>query len=703
MSSVVETKIGEKKLIIETGKLAKQADGAVVVRCGDTVVLTTVVARKLEEPPPFFPLFVDYREMTYAAGKIPGGFFKREGRPSEKEIVTSRMIDRPLRPLFADGYMEEVQIVSTALSADGEIDPDILGIIGGAAAIAISDIPFPSPIGAVRIGKIGDKFIVNPTYKQVDEGGLDLVVCGWGDGVSMVEGDAKEIDEEIILEALKLGQKVCGEVSSLIQELAKKEGVTKKEAKIASIPKELEKEIENFASERIDKVRSLEDRKERVSCLEKLRKECVEKFGETYSEEIVEMALENLEQKKFREKIINEAVRSDGRKRDEVRPITCEVGILPRTHGSAIFSRGETQSLVVATLGTAEDEKRMDELRGESSKTFMLHYNFPPFSVGEVKPLRGPSRRDIGHGNLAERALKPMMPNWDDFPYTIRLVSEILESNGSSSMATVCGASLSCFDAGIPLKKAVAGVALGVIKEDKKYVLLSDIAGSEDKYGDMDLKIAGTNEGVTAIQMDVKIKGIEYDILKEAFLQSKEARKHILDIMNKAITSPRESVSPYAPLITILDIDPEKIGGLIGPGGKNIRRIIAETGAKIDIDDEKNKVIIAGIDKESTKKAIQFVEAYTHEVKAGEIYDGTVTKVMQFGAFVEILPGQEGLVHVSELDSNFVKNVEDVVKVGNKFKVKVVKIDEKGRINLSRKAMQRTGDRKQETGDSKKT
>ncbi len=694
MSVVVKAKIGEKELIIETGKLAKQADGAVVVRYGDTVVLTTVVARELQDIPPFFPLFVDYREMTYASGKIPGGFFKREGRPSEKEIVTSRMIDRPLRPLFADGYMEEVQIVSTALSADGEVDPDILGIIGGAAALAISDIPFPAPIGAVRIGRLQDKFIINPTYKQVDEGGLDLVVCGWEDGVSMVEGDANEIAEETILEALKLGQKVCGEISALIQQLSQKTKVSKKEVKVISVPKELEKEIEDFASKRIDETKKIEGRKNRTLHMKTLIKECVEKFGETYAEKLVEMALNNLEQKKFREKIINEAVRADGRKRDEVRPITCEVSVLPRTHGSAVFTRGETQSLVATTLGTAEDEKRMDELRGESSKTFMLHYNFPAFSVGEVKPLRGPSRRDIGHGNLAERALKPMMPNWDDFPYTVRLVSEILESNGSSSMATVCGASLSCFDAGIPLKKAVAGVALGVIKEGKKHILLSDIAGLEDKYGDMDLKIAGTNEGVTAIQMDVKIKGIEYDILKEAFLQSKQARKHILDIMEKTIGSPRESVSVYAPLITILDINPEKIGAFIGPGGKNIRKIIAETGAKIDIDDEKNKVIVAGTDKESTKKAVQYVEAYTHEVKAGEIFDATVTKVMQFGAFVEILPGQEGLVHVSELDSNFVKNVEDVVKEGDKFKVKVLKIDEKGRINLSRKAMMKKEDKK---------
>ncbi len=663
------------------------------------MVLTTVVARQLQEVPPFFPLFVDYREMTYAAGKIPGGFFKREGRPSEKEVVTSRMIDRPLRPLFSEGYMEEVQIISTALSADEETDPDILGIIGGAAALAISDIPFPSPIGAVRIGRINDKFIINPTYKEVDEGGLDLVVCGWEDSISMVEGSVKELTEETILEALQLGQKVCGEVSSLIQKLAKKVQVTKKEIKVVSIPKELEKEIEKFASGRIDKVRSLKDRKERVNCMEALRKECIEKFGETYSEVLVNMALDNLEQRKFREKILKEETRTDGRKRNEIRPITCEVGVLPRTHGSAVFTRGETQSLVTATLGTVEDEKRMDELKGESSKTFMLHYNFPPFSVGEVKPLRGPSRRDIGHGNLAERALKPVMPAWEKFPYTVRLVSEILESNGSSSMATVCGASLACFDAGIPLKKAVAGVALGVIKEDKKQVLLTDIAGLEDKYGDMDLKIAGTDKGVTAIQMDIKIRGIEYDILKEAFLQSKEARKHILGIMNDTISSPRESVSSYAPLITILDIPPDKIGDLIGPGGKNIRKIIAETGAKIDIDDEKNKVTIAGADKESTKKAIQFVEAYTKEVKAGEIYEGVVTRIMQFGAFVEILPGQEGLVHVSELDSNFVKNVEDVVKVGDKFKVKVIKIDEKGQNKPFSKSYAESDDREQTTED----
>lgn len=688
MSSSVEAKIGEKTLSIETGKLAKQADGAVMVRYGDTVVLTTVVAKKLEEIPPFFPLFVDYREMTYAAGKIPGGFFKREGRPSEKEIVTSRMIDRPIRPLFPEGYMEEVQIVSTTLSADEETDPDILGIIGGSAALAISDIPFSSPIGAVRIGRVNDKFIINPTYKEIDEGGFDLVVCGWADGISMVEGSSKELPEDVVLEALKLGQKVCGDISSLIKQLVKKEGTKKKDGELISIPKELEKELEKFASDRIEKARTLKVKKERVDWMNTLKKECIEKFGEGYSDNLTIMALESLEQKKFRQKILKEEVRTDGRKRKEIRDISCNVGILPRTHGSAVFTRGETQSLVTATLGTVEDEKIMDELRGESSKTFMLHYNFPPFSVGEVKPLRGPSRRDIGHGNLAERALRPVMPKWDDFPYTVRLVSEILESNGSSSMATVCGASLACFDAGIPLKKAVAGVALGVIKEGKKYVLLTDIAGLEDKYGDMDLKIAGTENGITAIQMDIKIRGIEYDILKEAFSQSNEARKQILNTMNNTISNHRENISSYAPHITIMSIPHDKIGDLIGPGGKNIRRISADTDAKIDIDDEKNKVTVAAPNKESLDKAVQFVGAFTKEVRVGEVYDGVVTRLMQFGAFVEILPGQEGLIHVSELDSKFVKNVEDVVKVGDKVTVKVIKIDEKGRINLSRKALQ---------------
>ncbi|HIE44028.1 MAG TPA: polyribonucleotide nucleotidyltransferase, partial [Candidatus Omnitrophica bacterium] len=636
MVSRVETQIGGRKLTIETGKLAKQADGAVVVRYGDTVVLTTVVAKELEEEPSFFPLLVEYREMTYAAGKIPGGFFKREGRPSEKEIVTSRMIDRPLRPLFPEDYQEEVQIISTALSADEETDPDILGIIGGSASLAISSIPFSSPIGAVRIGRVGDRFIINPSYKEIAEGGLDLIICGWEDGISMVEGSATELPEETILEALQLGQKVCGEISSLIQSLAEEVGVIKKEVKTTTIPQELEIELEEFASERIDEAYRIKTKKERGEYLEAVREECIEKFSEAYPDLLIGKVLDNLERRKLREKVLNEGVRVDGRKKDEIRPITCEVGILPRTHGSAIFTRGETQSLVTATLGTVEDEQIMDELRGESSKTFMLHYNFPPFSVGEVKPLRGPSRRDIGHGNLAERALRPVMPEWERFPYTLRLVSDILESNGSSSMATVCGASLCCFDAGIPVKKAVAGVALGVVKEDEKHVLLTDIIGLEDKCGDMDLKVAGTNSGITAIQMDIKIRGIEYDILKEAFFQSREARKDILDIMNETIPSPRKSISSHAPHISIMSISQEKIGDLIGPGGKNIRKIIAETGAKIDIDDVESKVTVAAPDKESMDKAIQLIKAHTHQVKEGELFEGVVTRITPFGAFIEI-------------------------------------------------------------------
>ena len=519
MAHKVEAEIGKKKLVIETGKLAKQANGAVTVSYGDTVVLTTVVGRDIpeEEEFNFFPLMVEYREMTYAAGKIPGGFFKREGRPSQKEIVTSRMIDRPIRPLFSEGHSgrprQEVQICSIALSADEENDPDILGIIGGSAALAVSDIPFPDPIGAVRIGRKEGEFIVNPTYTEVEEGDLDLVICGWENGLCMVEGSGKEVPEEVILEALQMGEKFCGKASFLIKELVKKAGKTKREVKnCAPLPEGLEDKIAKVAAEKVKQAyREQVTKEERKELIAEVEKEVAAKFGEEYSESVIQQILEKLENKLFREKILKERVRLDGRSESEIRPISCEVGILPRTHGSAVFTRGETQSLVTTTLGSTEDEQRMDELRGESSKNFMLHYNFPPFSVGEVKPIRGPGRREIGHGALAEKALKPVMTQGDDFPYTVRLVSEILESNGSSSMASVCGSSLSVMDAGVPIKRAVAGVALGLLKEGDEYAILTDILGFEDKFGDMDLKIAGTAQGITAMQMDLKIKEVGID------------------------------------------------------------------------------------------------------------------------------------------------------------------------------------------------
>ncbi len=688
MSFKIEKEIGRRKLIIEAGKFAKQADGSVLVRYGDTVVLVACVGkeRKPEEMPDFFPLTVEYRERTYAGGKIPGGFFKREGRPTEKEVITSRLIDRPLRPLFPENLNLEVQIIATALSVDEEYDPDILGVIGASSALAISEIPFPTPIGAVRIGKVENRLIINPSHEEIENGEMDLVVCGWEEGISMVEATCKELSEEEFLEALEVGRQICGEIASLIQEFSK--GVGKKIEPIKEEVSGEEKEkIKSRILKELPSLLSLTRKKER----ERKRKEIMEKlfgeFGEEVPENEIKRLFEETEKKELR-RLILEGKRVDGRGWEELREVECEVGLLPRTHGSALFTRGETQALVVVTLGSKEDEQVLEALWGEGlTKTFMLHYNFPPFSVGEIRPLRGPGRREIGHGVLAERALKPVMPEWEKFPYTIRVVSDILESNGSSSMATVCGASLALMDAGVPIKKAVAGVAMGLVKEGKEEIILTDIIGLEDRYGDMDLKIAGTREGITAVQMDIKVKGVSEETLHKAFHQAKEARMKILDIMDDTLSSPRQALSPYAPHIGVMEIPLEKIGNLIGPGGRTIRKIIQETGVKIFVDDLTGKVTVEAKDEESKKKAMDKIKECVQEVEVGGVYTGKVTRITPYGAFVEIFPGTEGLIHISQIDHGYVRNIQDFVKEGEEVKVKVINIDEQGRINLSRKEL----------------
>ncbi|HEX68202.1 MAG TPA: polyribonucleotide nucleotidyltransferase [bacterium] len=689
MEAKVEGIIGGEKLILQAGKIAKQANGAVWVRYRDTVVLVACVGREMEveEMPDFFPLTVEYRERTYAGGKIPGGFFKREGRPSEKEIVSSRLIDRPLRPLFEEGLPLEVQIVATALSVDEFNDPQILGIIGASAALAISDLPFPKPIGAVRIGKVGERFKIFPTHEEREQGAMDLVICGWKDGILMVEGEAREVPEEEILEALEIGKEICEEVSLLIEELREKVGKEKREIEPVPIPEELLQKVEELALDEIRKANEIPYKKMREKKIEELKEKLKKEFAEVYPECLLLRAFSIVEEREVRRKILK-GERVDGRRPEDLRPVTCEVGVLPRTHGSALFTRGETQALVVATLGSKEDEQVMEALWGEdTTKTFMLHYNFPPFSVGEVRPIRGPGRREIGHGWLAERALKPVMPDWESFPYTVRLVSDILESNGSSSMATVCGGSLALMDAGVPIKEPVAGVAMGLVKEGDKEIILTDILGLEDKYGDMDLKIAGTEKGVTAIQMDIKVKGVSMETLKEAFRKNREARLKVLEIMRDTLPSPRPNISPYAPHIGVMEVPVDKIGNVIGPGGKTIRRIIAETGVKIFVDDLVGKVTVEAQSKDSLKKAMEMIKDCIREVEVGEVYTGKVTRITPFGAFVEIFPGVEGLLHISQITHGFVRNIKDYFKEGDEVKVKVINIDEMGRINLSRKEL----------------
>ncbi len=681
----VSTQIGGREVSLETGHMAKQAHGAVLAQCGGTVILAAVVAAAdKKEIRDFFPLTVDYRERTYAAGKIPGGFFKREGRPSEKEILTSRLIDRPIRPLFPEDYLNEVQVSVTVLSIDGENMTEIFAMNAASAALMVSDIPYTTALGAARVGLVDGQFIVNPTHQELEKSALDLVVAGTLEKIVMIEAGAQEISEEQMLEALKIGHEAVKKAVQLQLDLIKKAGKTKKTVKPLAFQAGMEQKIKAAIGGEFEKMFSQPGKEAQEAFLkslyEKALAQCDTK-AEGFDEALVKIAFARLEHEKIRDFVLSTGKRPDGRGERDIRQITCEIGILPRTHGSSLFTRGQTQSLSVTTLGTGDDEQTIDALEKEYSKRFMLHYNFPHYSVGEVGPNRGTGRREIGHGALASRALEPILPSQEDFPYTIRLVSEIMESNGSSSMATVCGGTLALMDAGVPIKAPVAGIAIGLVSDKSRWKVLTDIAGIEDHLGDMDFKAAGTREGLTALQMDMKIDGITDAQLKEAFDQAKAARFKILDMIGDCIKTPKE-LSEFAPRITTLKIDPEKIGMLIGPGGKNIRKIVEETGAKIDIEDD-GRVFIAAVSNEASQAAIARVQAVTEDAEIGKIYDSTVQKLMPFGAFCEVLPGKDGLCHVSEITEGFVKSAGDYLRVGDKVKVKVLSVDERGKISLS--------------------
>ncbi|MCJ7544899.1 MAG: polyribonucleotide nucleotidyltransferase [Phycisphaerae bacterium] len=685
----VERQIAGRTLILETGRVAKQAHGAVMVQYGDTVVLATVLSAAPTREVDFFPLYVDYRENQYAAGKVPGGFFKREGRPSTKEILTMRMVDRPIRPLFPNDFLDEVQIQCLVLSTDQQNDPDILAVIGASAALMVSPGPFRGPIGCARIGYVDEKFVVNPTHDELDKSTLDLVVCGTSEAVNMVEMGAKEVSESVAAEGIERGYEVCRQVIEMIQELASKAAVEKAYT-LAPLPEELKKRVAGKCTDRLRAAKAIPAKLERNRARETLREELLAELcpegaeKPTYTPRQVREAFSRLEGSIQREMILA-GRRPDGRGIDEVRALGIEVGVLPRTHGSALFHRGETQALVTTTLGTPRDEQIVDGLLEEYTKKFMLHYNFPPFSVGEIRPIRGPGRREIGHGALAEKSLEVVMPTVEQFPYTVRVVADILESNGSTSMATVCGGSLALMDAGVPIKAPVAGVSIGMVSDDDRYVLLTDILGEEDFYGDMDFKVAGTASGITGIQLDLKAKGISQDRIVQALAKARVARQFILDQMGKVLAAPRGEINRYAPRMFTLKINPEKIGKLIGPGGKTINKIQADTGATIDIEDD-GVVYIACVDAAGAEAAKATVEALTAEAEVGKIYTGKVVSVRDFGAFIEIFPGQDGLCHVSELDEKYVKNVTDVVKVGDTVTAKVISIDDQGRVKLSRKA-----------------
>jgi len=686
----IKIDLNGKIISIETGKIAKQAAGSVMVSCEETVVLVTAVSsNEPREGIDFFPLMVDYEEKFYAAGKIPGGFFKREGRPSKNAILTSRLIDRPLRPLFPQKYKNDVQVIATVLSYDQKNLPDILAMIGASAALWISDIPFQCPIGAVRIGLVENEFIVNPGPQELENTQLNLIVAGTKDSIIMMEGESKEVPEETILKALDIAQDAIKTIIEGQEQLADILGKSKiKEEKQYSKTEELEdncrKKIRDLYEKEIKEAVCINEKKEREDLLKDIFNQIIDKLStEEDNLPILKNAYEEICKEVIRNLIIQDKIRVDGRKLYEIRPINCETGMLPRVHGSALFTRGQTQALAVTTLGTIKDRQFIDTLEEESAERFYLHYNFPPFSVGEVSPRRGQSRREIGHGSLAEMALKAIIPSEEEFPYTIRIVSEILESNGSSSMASVCGGSLSLFDAGVPIKGPVAGVAMGLVKEDENIEILTDILGLEDHYGDMDFKAAGTSQGITAIQMDLKIAGISKDTMQDVLQRSKEARLYILEKMNNVISKPKENLSAYAPKILVINIDPSKIGMVIGPSGKNIKKIIEITGASIDIKDD-GEIFIAAIDEKSMSQARKMIEAMVREAKVGETYEGKVTRTTNFGAFVEIFPGKEGLVHISKLSRNRVGKVEDVVRVSDDILVKCIKIDEQGRIDLRR-------------------
>ncbi len=687
--------IGGKRITLETGRIARQADGAVLIRLGDTIVLVTAVAEKEpREGADFLPLTVDYRENNYAAGRIPGNYYRREGRPTEKEVLTSRLIDRPLRPLFPEGYRCETQIIALVVSADTDYDPDILGITGASAALYFSDIPFFEPVGGVRVGLIENRYVLNPTYEQTRQSRLNLVVAGTEDAIVMVECGAKEVPEEVIVEALVFAHSEIKKLCAWQKALGEKLGVRKREVTPPALDEEVVRAVEATWGAELRQALDVTNKTKRESqeALDQLRQRLLEATPEE-QREMAARAFEFLRERFFREDILIHRRRPDGRRFTEIRPIECEVGLLPRTHGSALFTRGETQALVTTTLGTREDIQYLDSLEfGEIERRFMLNYNFPPFCVGEVARLGAPSRREIGHGALAHRALEPVLPSEDAWPYIIRVVSEITESNGSSSMATVCGGSLSLMDAGVPIKAHVAGIAMGLVMEDDKYAILTDIAGAEDHYGDMDFKVAGTREGITALQMDIKIKGVDAEILSQALEQAKEARMVILDKMEQTIAQPRPDISPYAPRIFTMQIPPEKVRDVIGPGGKVIRSIVDKTGCKIDILDD-GRVHIASMNKEAADQAMQLIRELTMEIEVGKTYVGRVSRLTEFGAFVEIVPGTEALLHISEVAPHRVRDIREVLKEGDVIKVKCIANDGMGRIRLSRKALLMEQDR----------
>jgi polyribonucleotide nucleotidyltransferase len=694
-----EVEIGGKIFSIETGRYARQANGAVMVRYGDTMVLVSAVAStEVRENQDFFPLQVEYREKTSAAGKFPGGFIKREGRPTEKEILSSRLIDRPIRPLFPEKFMNETQVIAFVLSYDGQNDADVLAAIGASAALTISDIPFDGPIAEVRVGKVNGKLIVNPTHAEIEQSDLELVVAGTRDSIMMVEGESKEVNEDDLLNALRFAQ---AEIKKLVQlqiELRNEAGKHKWEMKPNAIDEELKKEVLELAGGKFkDIVHSILTKEERFAKNKQLQEEVVLALAERFpdQEKVIALILHDLEKELMRERILTEGIRLDGRNTTQVRPITIELGVLPRTHGSALFTRGETQSLTTVTLGTKNDEQIIDGLREEYTKRFMLHYNFPPFSVGEVGRMMGVGRREIGHGNLAERALKMVLPDEEIFPYTVRVISDILESNGSSSMATVCAGSLAMMDAGVGITKGVAGIAMGLVKEDDRFAILSDILGNEDHLGDMDFKVAGTTEGITAFQMDIKIQGISFEIMEKALQQAREGRLHILGIMNQSIGQAREQLSEFAPRLISMKVEQDQIGLIIGPGGKTIQGMQRLFGVEINIEED-GTVNIASPNKENAVKCKEYIKKMTATPEVGETYEGVITKIMDFGAFVEILPGKEGLLHISQIDNKRVEKVSDYFKTGDKVTVKLLKI-ENGKFSLSRRELLKDEASKKET------
>lgn len=689
--------LGKSPFIMSTGEWAQLANGSVTVSYGDTVVLAAACMSKEVKTTDFFPLTVEYQQRTYAMGKIPGGFIKREGRPKDTEILGARLIDRPLRPLFPKGLFNEVQIIAMVLSSDGKNDPDVMGINAASAALFISDIPFYEPVGAVRVAKSENGFIVNPVYEERENSPLDLVIAGTGDKIVMLEGDFREIAESEVLEAIKFAGPFIKDIISLQKQLREKAGKVKKAVNLYQLNENLYNIVKNKVSPQLENIYGIVDKQERDSAITSMLDGCLAEIEAGQSgivlakdklQSEVKTVFLAVEEEFVRRKILEEEKRPDGRSLHDIRPIECSVRVLPRTHGSAIFTRGHTQSLAVVTLGTSSDMQYIEALQGDESKHFMLHYSFPPFSVGEIKPLRGPSRREIGHGALAEKSLSSVMPSRDDFPYTIRVVSEILESNGSSSMATVCAASLSLMDAGVPIKEPVAGIAIGLIKDGEKYKLLTDIAGLEDHYGDMDFKVAGTNKGLVAVQMDTKIGGLDYKIIEEALTRAKEARSAILEKMNAALALPREVLSKYAPKIKSFAIDIDKIGTVIGPGGKTIRKISRDNNVTVDIEDEGGIVSVVAETEEDLAKAIKQINNLIREIEVGEVFDVKIERITNFGAFCEIAPGKDGLIHISEVSDQYVKDISSVLKEGDIVRAKVIKVDPQGKIALSMKQVE---------------